>query len=674
MKRLLAAFSTLCLLLTPFSVSADIDGFTLNGISGTGGLTLDDRFGTGASSSEHLVNYLDCLLYNGETATDTTTETTSGALEGAGEDATGSDESGGDADASFDATDTVDTGSSSDISDDAVDAVSDGDTLEFDDSEFGLDLGAPDTDSGASDATSDTTTSVTLGDSEVVEFDIGLSDPFGEDWKYAVKVGTCDTSQSITAEETDTCFYAVQATDLTTFSSVVFEVDIRHLIGTFDGTEGTAIQCDSLLGTTGERRVYFQIQQGDDTATIYTQEILVQFDYDLPEAPTNVVSDPGESNVKLTWEDEGNSTETDVRYQVYYATETFTDDDLDSVFSTETMSTKETQVEDLDNDTAYFFRVVALDDFDNRSDVSDEVESQPVPVNDFFEQYKEAGGQETGGYCQASDKPASWLAILTLFALIVSSLLVLRRAGRSGRFSGIIILVAGASTMMPIADSYAETPVQWTMNFRVGNYLPEIDSEFDAGTVGPYSQIFDDQSMMLYRAEFGYLLTEVSGRLFFTWQAGYGSVTGSGIEVETGAASSDSTEFHVVPLSFSLFYEFDQIARQYGFPLVPYLRAGLSYNIWWITDGVGDVAQFTDEEGKSYDAKGGTLGGHFTVGMRLLLDVFAKGMAREFDEDLGVNQSYLFIEMTQLSVDDGGSETSFNMSDTLFSFGLGFDM
>jgi hypothetical protein len=501
---------------------------------------------------------------------------------------------------------------------------------------------------------------------------VTLSDPFGDDWKYAVKVGTCDTAQSITSDETDTCFYAVLDTDLTTFSSIEFDVEVRKLIGTFDGATETSLSCDSVTGTTGESRVYFQIQQGDDTATLYTHEILIQFDYAAPSAPTNLEAEPGEANVKLTWTDELNANESDVRYQVYYASESFDEGDLDNVFSTDTMSTTDAQVEDLDNGEAYFFRVVALDDYDNVSDLSEELEAQPIPVNDFFEQYKEAGGQETGGYCGISDTPSPWSAFLVLLGLLGVSLLSLRFVGSTGRHLLLMLLISGAG-LMTAPEAHAETPVNWTMNLRVGNYMPAIDSEFDAGTTGPYSEIFDNASMMLYRAEVGYQLSEQFGRLFFTWQAGYGSVTGNGIETGSGDASSDTTTFHVVPLSFSLFYEFDQLARKHGFPLIPYLRAGIDYNIWWITDGVGDVAQFTDDEGTKHSAEGGTLGGHFTVGLRLLLDTFAEEMAWEFDDDLGFNQSYLFMEMTQLTVNDGDSESSFDLSDTLFSFGLGFD-
>jgi hypothetical protein len=118
MKRLLAALSMSGLMLIPLAAQADIEGFSVNGIAGKDALTLDARFGTSSSSTEHKVNYLDCLLYNGETTEETTTETTSAALEGEG-----------DASSSPDAGDAGDAGDASDASSgDVTDAQSGSDT------------------------------------------------------------------------------------------------------------------------------------------------------------------------------------------------------------------------------------------------------------------------------------------------------------------------------------------------------------------------------------------------------------------------------------------------------------------------------------------------------------------------------------------------------------------
>jgi len=88
---------------------------------------------------------------------------------------------------------------------------------------------------------------------------------------------------------------------------------------------------------------------------------------------------------------------------------------------------------------------------------------------------------------------------------------------------------------------------------------------------------------------------------------------------------------------------------------------------------VGDISQFEPEEGTDITAEGATMGYHISVGMRLLLDGFDRTTADSFDEDMGFNNSYLFIEWSKLNLDDFGSDTSFILSDELISFGLAFD-
>ena len=122
---------------------------------------------------------------------------------------------------------------------------------------------------------------------------------------------------------------------------------------------------------------------------------------------------------------------------------------------------------------------------------------------------------------------------------------------------------------------------------------------------------------------------------------------------------------------------------------MPYARFGYDYWVWWITDGAGDVADRSSVSDSAEceaepcapapdfevisEGMGATQGYHMGGGIRLLLDGFAQKMAKDFDNEMGFNDSYLFAEMTILKLDDFGSGKSFILSDNLFSFGLGFD-
>mgnify|MGYP003342203221 CR=1 FL=1 len=118
---------------------------------------------------------------------------------------------------------------------------------------------------------------------------------------------------------------------------------------------------------------------------------------------------------------------------------------------------------------------------------------------------------------------------------------------------------------------------------------------------------------------------------------------------------------------------FDVLAERYEFPLVPYVKLGYAYGIWWATNGLGNLARATTN-GTTTVARGGTGGFDATLGLRFLLDVLEPGAARSFDIEMGVNHSYLFGEYRHLVLTDWGSSSSIDLSDGIWNFGLGHGM
>jgi len=614
-------------LFVPTMGHAAINGFMVNSITALDDLTLNDRFGTAASDYEHKVNFADCQSYNGEVSSDL--GITTGALEGSGEaqDAAGSDDT-----------------SASDTS------VSDTTTAE-------------DVVTNPSDLPED------VGK---VRFDVGMMAPVGANWYYAVKMGSCDSGSSISGEETSTCKTIIEKAYLDTPSSILFDIDIRYLIGTKSIDADIISTCGEHEGTTSETRIYVMMEQEGFSFSPTTSEILIEYDYDPPAAPEELEANPGETNISLSWTDDDNSSESDIRYQVYYSTETFEDEDKEQVFIQDTVATTSDQVKGLENDLLYFFRVSAIDSFDNESPLSEEVEGIPVPVNDFFDQYKTLGGQEEGGYCAASTQTRSASGFFWLVGLLAALLFFRQRRTNTGLWA--LIFVASAGFIALPSDGYAaDSPQHWNMTWRFGSYIPDIDKEFVAEQDGPYEQIFSGSSFNVYRIEIGYKVFDLFGKLYISGEFGYGRAVGKGIEVASEEESSDTTKLHFIPLNLGLSYQLDYLTERYRFPLIPYVRGGFAYTVWWATDGVGDISQFEPEEGTDITAEGATMGYHISVGMRLLLDGFDRTTADSFDEDMGFNNSYLFIEWSKLNLDDFGSDTSFILSDELISFGLAFD-
>lgn len=142
--------------------------------------------------------------------------------------------------------------------------------------------------------------------------------------------------------------------------------------------------------------------------------------------------------------------------------------------------------------------------------------------------------------------------------------------------------------------------------------------------------------------------------------------------------SGDETALNILPLSALLVYRFDVLALRYRVPLVPYLKLGLAYYIWWINDGSGGIASVRDADpntpgNQTVDGYGGTFGWVLQPGLAFLLDVIDPGAARVIDAELGINHTYLFCEMHYADISNFGVGSRMNLSDLTFSAGIAFE-
>lgn len=242
------------------------------------------------------------------------------------------------------------------------------------------------------------------------------------------------------------------------------------------------------------------------------------------------------------------------------------------------------------------------------------------------------------------------------------------------RIALMLLTLAPASALAQLYGEPAESPRTQQIEIKFGLYTPQIDSEGLAAN--PYARIFDNDSMFLSKIEYDYQVYRDFGSLAIGGELGYGQVAGSGLASGTTSSTSDETKLHILPMSLALVYHFDVLAVRWSVPLVPYVKVGLDYHIWWITDGVGDTSEYvnTDAAGEHHTrGSGDTFGWHVAAGLKLLLDDLAPGMARTFDNEVGVNNTYLFGEFLYADISDFGSSESFQLGDTTALFGLAFE-
>jgi hypothetical protein len=274
------------------------------------------------------------------------------------------------------------------------------------------------------------------------------------------------------------------------------------------------------------------------------------------------------------------------------------------------------------------------------------------------------------------------------------------------------------------ALSRAESPRRFALEIKFAPYIPAIDSS--PGLTGtPFSDTFGDPAdprgaapsrFLLTQLEFDWQLWNRFGSLGVGLSAGYfrktarqfalfndrqpcavgGSIgeprtyTLPGMkaplkpeEVEQ-CFSGDENSLNVFPISLLAVYRFDVLDRRYRIPLIPYMKAGLAYYVWWMGTS-SEITTSADDR----KAAGGTFGFVLHPGLAVNLGFFDREAGGVMDRELGLNRVSLFVEMHYAVINNFGSPaektvevrpmvfeprpTTLDLSDLTFNAGLAFE-
>lgn len=203
---------------------------------------------------------------------------------------------------------------------------------------------------------------------------------------YAPPDKTCSTADS-NPEGVDGQCYVVEAQEDLTSAEIVIRVDFDELIGS---------ACDS--GDEGTATVYVIIDDTQGT-TVNFEEIDFIIDLKPPDAPELTKVTSGDARFTATWEDDNNDPD-DVSYTLYYSDAAFTDPEEDGVDAKREIDSKSVAIEsNVSNDSTYYVSVVAIDEADNESALSNQISVVPASTQDFWELYQAEGGTDPGGFC-----------------------------------------------------------------------------------------------------------------------------------------------------------------------------------------------------------------------------------------------------------------------------------
>jgi hypothetical protein len=218
-------------------------------------------------------------------------------------------------------------------------------------------------------------------------------------------------------------------------------------------------------------------------------------------------------------------------------------------------------------------------------------------------------------------------------------------------------------------DDEIESPQRFALELRFGPYYPEVDANLGSGPCGPpYQATFGSDSALYSEVELDYQALDIYvGTLGVGAAVGIFSATGNAFEEGTCQRSADETKLWILPMSLLAIVRFDIFADRWRVPLVPFIKVGFTYAVWWTTNANGISESGSD---RGY---GGTAGLRLGGGLMLRLDWIEPTTARTFDNEFGVNHSYIFFEYYWAWLDGFGSETRMNVGDNTWALGLALE-
>lgn len=183
------------------------------------------------------------------------------------------------------------------------------------------------------------------------------------------------------------------------------------------------------------------------------------------------------------------------------------------------------------------------------------------------------------------------------------------------------------------------SPQFFAFELRLGTYAPRVDEEF-GGRATPYAQVFGADRKFFMGLEFDWQALRIPylGTLGPGVSWGYTSTSSKAKISGTQVDSAETTSFSVMPMSLTGVLRIDAPARGLGVPLVPYGKAGLGLGLWSASNESG-----VSERDGVY-GRGRSWGSHLALGGMFLLDVIDPSSALTFDEEMGVNNSYVYFE------------------------------
>jgi hypothetical protein len=228
--------------------------------------------------------------------------------------------------------------------------------------------------------------------------------------------------------------------------------------------------------------------------------------------------------------------------------------------------------------------------------------------------------------------------------------------------------LAQDSTPLGHRERRFESPQNFAFEFRLGPYRPNVDS--DPSLSGqPYANTFGDTPSILIGLELDWQILRIPflGTLGPGIGAGLWSKSAKATVTSSGLPSAEDTTLSVYPFAISAVLRADVVSRSLRVPLVPYVKVGADYAIWQ-TSNTLNVSRVNGEVGAGH-----TNGYHWAAGVSFLMDVLDAASAQNLDNEVGINNTYLFLEFTSSTLNGIGQSHVLYLGDSTWNAGLAFE-
>jgi hypothetical protein len=202
-----------------------------------------------------------------------------------------------------------------------------------------------------------------------------------------------------------------------------------------------------------------------------------------------------------------------------------------------------------------------------------------------------------------------------------------------------------------------ESPQHFAFELRFLPYSPDIDTDPSLHGATPYHQVFGSSQRVMVGIEFDWQALRIPhlGTLGPGVAVGYTKMNANALfqaEHNGTLQSGETTSLEIIPTYAVAVLRADVFWHEMHIPLVPYAKAGIGYAFWRASNTLGTSSY------NGHSGVGGSLGTQLAVGVSLNLNPFDEYAARNFDEAMGVNNTYLFGELMRSDLSGLGIQSS----------------